>query len=97
MGHTRAAKVTVEKLNIDQMLDMVQKSTNAGFMVPQAILLECGSRQQIAYMVDKGLIEPVTSAHGNMYRATFEVVERTMTVGNFSAIYADYVSTQEIA
>lgn len=94
MGHTRAVKIKNEKLNIDQMLAMVQHATDNGFMTPQAILLDCSSKQQIAYMVDKRLIEPVQTSHGVMFRATFKTVEQTITIGTTSATSNEYVSTQ---
>jgi hypothetical protein len=68
MARTRAAKP--EKATVTEMLKMVAKATDDGFMVPQAILISLSSFRQVAKMFDGGLIELTPYYMGNAYRIT---------------------------
>lgn len=70
MARTRKAKVKIEKASVNEMLEIVAKATDDGFMTPFAILLALSSDRQVANMFDDGLIEIVPFYQGIAYGIT---------------------------
>lgn len=62
MTRTRAAKP--EKATVTEMLKMVAKATDDGFMTPQIILKSLSNNRTVAKMFDSGWLELATYYKG---------------------------------
>lgn len=73
MGHTRAVKITMERMTIAECLRMVAQAWDAGFAVPYQTMVDAVGKREVARMHNDGLIEiAIESARFNtsMYAIT---------------------------
>lgn len=70
MARTRKAKVKIEKASVNEMLEIVAKATDDGFITPLVILTLLSNRRTVARMFDDGLIEIVPFYRGIAYGIT---------------------------